>query len=1019
MDELQPTEALPGQPRSLVETQQQRWEAGDRVTVEQLVSEHPDVADQPDVLMDLIYGETLLREAAGEQPNEEEYVRRFPQLEQQIVRQFQIHRALDLSVGNASTADPEATLTSPPPPPPPRLPRIPGFDLQRIVGRGGNGIVYRAIEERLNRPVAVKLLLGAATSDERQRTMLFHEAEAAASLRHPGIVPVYQVGEHDGTAFLIMELRDGGSLAERLHTGPLPVTDAVKLVTQVAAAVQFAHSQGTIHRDLKPGNVLLDQHGQPQVSDFGLARRLDAQHTLHATGDVVGTPAYMSPEQARGETADERSDVYSLGAVLYEILCGRSPFQAATPWEIVNQVLTEDPPPLRELNSSVPRDLETICVKCLEKDPARRYASAQELADELIRFENGEPILARPVGQLQRLLKWCRRNRRVAALGAVSLALLLALGVGSTVAAIQFAASNRTISAQRQRASIAEQAAVQDRTAAVNALNTLVESLYEDLSANAATINTREKVVDAAIAGLTSLSQVQGDRNADRTTLRALHQIADLMSLKGLHDEAERYFHRGIDLARDMRARHPDDTDARLDLAAALGRFSMHYTRLSQAAQAKPLADESFELLSSVLTKQHDNIQALRQIVVQHQQRLESVWLSRDAQGQGTAAAAQAIAHIDQLLRLVPDDAAGLRAGQVIHFQVGRTALEAGDPVTADRHFRVARDFVDRLLADKRQDPELRTASALLDRARALVETSLGQPEHAAEHFASALQTFRELAAADPLNTQFLRQVANTQSLMAETLNALRRSDEAIRQLREAIGIYNDQLRQDSGNNTLRILTAEAWFRMSNACLAGNQWQQAEDCCGQILRYLQSDEFGEPIADNAAGGYITLAGMIRESLLRLQDKTVDAKTTTGECIALMLAARRDAQTATSDELSADTLNVVQNVNPQISATTFEQLFDHIDELEGVNPMFSGYRPIYHAATLAFRADNLAESNSPDNQQTANRHRQHAVELLQALITQTPAALQVVLSEPDLTALRNTSEWSAADFLPKQ
>jgi serine/threonine protein kinase len=225
------------------------------------------------------------------------------------------------------------------------------------------------------------------------------------------------LSENSGAPFIVMEFIHGGSLAERLQKGPLPVKEAVEMARQVADAIASAHEKSLVHRDLKPGNILLDHDKTPRVCDFGLARRLNTDETLHLTGDIVGTPAYMPPEQARGEHVDVRADVYALGAVLYETLTGRPPFQAATPWEILHQVLTTDVVPLRQLNPGLPRDLETICAKCLEKNAGKRYSSAQEVQGELTRFQRGEPIQARPIGRAARFLKWVRRNPPVAGIG--------------------------------------------------------------------------------------------------------------------------------------------------------------------------------------------------------------------------------------------------------------------------------------------------------------------------------------------------------------------------------------------------------------------------------------------------------------------------------------------------------------------------------------------------------------------------------------------------------------------------
>ena len=307
------------------------------------------------------------------------------------------------------------------------LRRLGNYDLVAELGRGGMGVVYKAVQRRADRLVAVKLILGGAASGDENRERFASEVQALAKLRHPNIVPVYEVGDEEGCPYFSMEYMAGGSLAERAKRAPLPPAEAARIVEQLAAAVHVAHAVGVLHRDIKPGNVLLDEDGTPKLTDFGLAKRLDRDEGLTHTGSVLGTPGYMPPEQARGERdLSPAADVYSLGATLFALLAGRPPFAGQNFHDTLQKVLSEDAPRLRTKRPEVARDLEAVCLKCLEKDPARRYATAQALADDLTRWRTGESTIARPQTLPQRAARQLRQRWRAVAIACALVAAIAA-----------------------------------------------------------------------------------------------------------------------------------------------------------------------------------------------------------------------------------------------------------------------------------------------------------------------------------------------------------------------------------------------------------------------------------------------------------------------------------------------------------------------------------------------------------------------------------------------------------------
>src|SRR5437867_2816970 len=334
-------------------------------------------------------------------------------------------------VENVESSDANAALRVKKAPRPAKtLANFGDYELLEEIGRGGQGVVYRAHQRSLNRTVALKVIGLGPWATEAHLKRFRREAEAAASLEHSGIVPIYEVGEREGSCYFSMKFVEGGQLDEVVRREPMPIRQAAELIAKVARTVHYAHEHGILHRDIKPGNILLDKNGEPHLTDFGLARLLESESTVTRTLEVLGTPSYMAPEQALGENAavSKATDIYGLGAVLYKLLTGQPPFAGGTTYETIKLLLDTEPRQPRVVNPKIDRDLSTICLRCLEKDPKRRYASAIALAEDLERWLKHEPIQARRTGIFARGRKWVRRNPTSALLAASLMALAAAAG---------------------------------------------------------------------------------------------------------------------------------------------------------------------------------------------------------------------------------------------------------------------------------------------------------------------------------------------------------------------------------------------------------------------------------------------------------------------------------------------------------------------------------------------------------------------------------------------------------------
>jgi tetratricopeptide (TPR) repeat protein/tRNA A-37 threonylcarbamoyl transferase component Bud32 len=561
-------------------------------------------AASPEQLLDEVLADYLRAVHQGDKPSRQAYLDTFPMLADALRECFADEDHIE------RLAAPLRGLVNPSPALHPGL-VLGDYELFEPIAEGGMGTVFRARQRSLDRLVAVKVLRTGrlATAAEWQRFR--NEAEAVAQLDHPHIVPIYEVGEHAGLPFFSMKLLNG-SLAD--HPGQYRDTPetAAELVASVAEAVHYAHERGLLHRDLKPANILLDASGRPHVSDFGLAKRFAGPGPtgvpeLTHSGDVLGTPSYMSPEQALGggHLVTILADVYGLGAILYELLTGQPPFRGPTALETLRQLRETEPPAVAGLNPRVDRNLETICLKCLAKEPERRYRSAADLAADLRRYLRGEPITARPATWFERGRAWCRRQPLIAAL---LTALVVVFIAGFTLVTWQWRRAELS-NADREQQHLQAEAA---RADAQRMLDSFAKELSETPVTNQALQETRRRMLRSALTYYRNFLRERGDDpHLQEETARVQFHIGAITSVLGSAKDALASYQQALELTRKLWHERPDDRRVRANLARTLARIGVLQVETAQTEEGLHSYQEARGLLEESLREQaEDAVQA-------------------------------------------------------------------------------------------------------------------------------------------------------------------------------------------------------------------------------------------------------------------------------------------------------------------------------------------------------------------------------------------------------------------------
>lgn len=767
------------------------------------------------------------------------------------------------------------------------------YDLLAEIARGGMGVVYKARHQRLNRIVALKMILAGQLASQEEIKRFYAEAQAAAQLDHPGIVPVYEVGEQGQQYFYSMAFVDGPSLAEILRDGPLPGRDAAQVMRQVAEAVHHAHLKGVVHRDLKPANILMwtdalagerpdddaelatpdvrkriRPSAKPKVTDFGLAKRVscaarcETADELTATGQVLGTPSYMPPEQATGRTRviGPSADIYALGAVLYALLTGRPPHQAATVLDTLLQVIDKEPVSPRQLNPDISRDLETICLRCLQKRPSDRYASAQEAAEELSRFLAGEPIQARPIGHVAHTVRWCRRHPLPTALITTVALLLVTLSVGGPLVAVQQAQLaaqqarfSRTLQGKNDQLKRAHdetesrrQSEQQARGQAMEALRSLTDDIVEQRLASQLQLTDEDRdFLRRILAHWESFASETGDSIESRS-IRAegWFRVGQVQHRLGELTQAERSYREAAGLAEKLATEFPELPEFQHERAMSESRLGMLLLSRGDLIEAEALLRSALAIwnklsIDSPTEAEFDHEAA---VVLGH---LANQWTSSGRLADAEAAYQEALERHQRLVGEFPDEQRYWLELATCHASRSKLLRKTGRLIDAESALRQALD-VHVKLADKNPKSPLyprRLAGIQIEFAQLLAD--FGRLPEAEGTYRQALANLQQLADDFPVQPEFREDLAVNQKSLADILREHGRLGESEQTYRSSLQVFERLVHDYPARPQFRENLAIAWQSLGVLLAATGRLAEAEETWRTTLDILKelTDEF--------------------------------------------------------------------------------------------------------------------------------------------------------------------------------
>ncbi|HEV3447479.1 MAG TPA: serine/threonine-protein kinase [Gemmataceae bacterium] len=714
---------------------------------------------------------------------------------------------------------------------------VAGYEILGTLGRGAMGVVYRARQRGLRRVVALKMILAGGHASDIELARFRTEAEAVGQLQHPNIVQVYEVGEHNGCPFLSLEFINGDSLQKKLGGMPQPVLHAAQMVQVLAQAMDFAHRKGIIHRDLKPANVMLmagqgegsgesstisnaplveTLYGVPKIADFGLAKRLEEDAGQTRSGTILGTPSYMAPEQAEGRSKDvgPLADQYALGAILYEMLTGRPPFRGETVLDTLEQVRKQEPVPPAQLQPKVPRDLETICLKALQKEAQKRYADCAALAEDLRRFVASEPILARPVSAPERFLRWCRRNPITASLSAGIAALLVVVTVVSTISAFKLNELKNIAEANERDARLAEAVASDQAKLALDTYGDLVTKVQDKLSESPAGRNLRGDILDMAMQGVTKVAEA-GKKKAgldQRIAASAHNQMGGILLRLGRSKQALEHYQQAHAILTRLAAENPESDKAKGNVAVALGSLGNLMAESGQKESARDYYLKALQLRKEI----HD--QPGNHDLPRHEVKL-SLAQSYDTLARLTADPAEALTWDKQALalyqeasNLAPDNMAIKHALWQAYARDAEISLSAHDYAAAIKTYRVCLGITEDMVKAQSQQRNYKRDLGNVLAKLAGIEFLAGQPRPAEEHYTRSVEVFRGLLQADPRDEEAQKQKNDNSYFLGTAAVAAGDTATAHRVFRELRDYWETRLRtnQDYAETKFQLALCHA-----------------------------------------------------------------------------------------------------------------------------------------------------------------------------------------------------------------